>query len=121
MLRCRFFAECGGSSSTSSGGSSVAAAAAVVVVAAAALVVVAAAAALVEVAAAAAAVVVVVSAELRLRQSRDPIYSSFVFATSHSNQRMLRSSYERSKFPGSWENIYAKTNSMELYRNFKAS
>ncbi len=96
------------------------AAAAVVVVAAAALVVVAAAAALVEVAAAAAAVVVV-SAELRLRQSRDPIYSSFVFATSHSNQRMLRSSYERSKFPGSWENIYAKTNSMELYRNFKAS
>ncbi len=95
------------------------AAAAVVVVAAAALVVVAAAAALVEVAAAAA--VVVVSAELRLRQSRDPIYSSFVFATSHSNQRMLRSSYERSKFPGSWENIYAKTNSMELYRNFKAS
>ena len=94
MLRCRFFAECGGSSSTSSGGSSVAAAA---------------------------AAVVVVSAELRLRQSRDPIYSSFVFATSHSNQRMLRSSYERSKFPGSWENIYAKTNSMELYRNFKAS
>ena len=93
-----------------------AAAAAVVVVATAALVEVAAAAA-----AAAAAAVVVVSAELRLRQSRDPIYSSFVFATSHSNQRMLRSSYERSKFPGSWENIYAKTNSMELYRNFKAS
>ena len=48
-----------------------------------------------------------------LKTVQRPLYSSFVFASSHSNPRLLRSSYEGSKFPGSWEKQMRNHNSME--------
>ena len=48
-----------------------------------------------------------------LKTVQRPLYSSFVVTSSHSNPRLLRNSYEVSKFPGSWEKMMRPPHSVK--------